>query len=104
MDKKLILRVYGFGISMVLTLAAFFVVLHPTLPMKAFFLLVLALLQFVTQSLCFLDILGEKGPRWNLVVFLSTLTIVLTILFFTVWIMNHLNENMMIMAIYFPIV
>lgn len=65
--------------------------------MKILTLFILAIFQFAAQSVCFLDVLGEKGPRWNLHVFLSTLSIVLIIIFFTIWIMHRLNENMMTM-------
>ena len=97
MDKRLILRFTGFGASLIFTVAAFYIVLHPTLEMKTLILFILAILQFVTQSVCFLDVLGEKGPQWNLLVFLSTLSIVLIIVVFTIWVMNHLNYNMMMM-------
>jgi len=97
MDKRLRLRTAGFGISLILTLIAFFIVLHPTWEMKVLTLFILAICQFGAQSICFLDIFGEKGPRWNLFVFLSTLSIVLIIILFTIWIMHHLNYNMMMM-------
>jgi cytochrome o ubiquinol oxidase operon protein cyoD len=94
MDKRLLRRTIGYGASILFTLAAFYIVLHPTLPLKTLSLFLLAIFQFITQSTCFLDLLGEKGPRWNLLVFLSTLSFVLVILLFTLWIMDHLNYRM----------
>ena len=90
----------GFIISIALTLAAFFIVLRP-----GFFhagagavvpiILVLAVAQLLVQLLCFLHIGNESGPRWKLVAFLSTASIVLIVIIGSIWIMSHLNYNMM---------
>ena len=98
--KTLASRLIGFLSSLLFTLLAFLIVyrpdfLHGSLETQLLFLLLLAVLQFIAQSVCFLNILGETGPRWNLAVFLSTLSIVLTIVVFTIWVMNHLDHNMM---------
>ena len=58
-------------------------------------LLFLAVCQALIQSIFFLHILQEKKPRWNLIVFASTISIILVIVVFSIWIMNHLNYNMM---------
>lgn len=93
-------RVTGFAASLILTLTAFLVIVSPD-----FFhlknegaitvILILALLQAIVQSIFFLNVLSEKGTRWNLVVFASTISIILIIIVFSIWIMNHLNYNMM---------
>ena len=90
----------GFVLSIVLTLVAFFVVLRP-----GFFrmgsgavvatILALAVVQLVVQMFFFLHIGSESGPRWNLAVFISTISIVLIIIAGSLWIMGHLNYNMM---------
>lgn len=100
MHKTLASRIIGFVASLILTLIAFFIVVRPDffhmgIRMSILALLILAVLQFIVQSICFLNIWGEKGPRWNLVIFVSTLSIVLIIIVFSIWIMNHLNYNMM---------
>jgi cytochrome o ubiquinol oxidase operon protein cyoD len=56
-------------------------------------LLSLGILQFVVQSIFFLHLIN-KSSRWNLVVFASTVSIVLVIVVGSIWIMNHLNYNM----------
>lgn len=100
MHKSLASRIIGFISSLVLTLIAFLIFMRPDffhqgLRFDLVLVLILALLQFTVQSICFLTIFDETGPRWNLVVFLSTLSIVLVIIVFTIWVMNHLNYRMM---------
>lgn len=90
----------GFILSIVLTLAAFFVVLYP-----GYFhlqnagaiatVLVLAVVQLFVQLIFFLHIGKESGPKWKLAAFASTLGIVIIIVIGSIWIMDHLNYNMM---------
>jgi cytochrome o ubiquinol oxidase subunit IV len=98
-SKSLSKRVIGFVGSLVLTLTAFLIFLHPDffhleMKMNIVVVLILAVVQCSVQSIFFLHILSEKGPRWNLVIFASTVTIVLIIVVFSIWIMNHLNYRM----------
>ena len=100
MHNSLTARLIGFISSALLTATAFWIVVNP-----AFFyfgvaeavvaILALACLQAVAQSIFFLNILGEKGPRWNLVIFASTLSIILIIILGSLWIMHHLDYRMM---------
>jgi cytochrome o ubiquinol oxidase subunit IV len=100
MHKSLSSRIIGYVSSLVLTFAAFFLVAYPeffhfdTTPAFTV-LLILALLQSASQSIFFLNVLSEKGPRWNLIVFASTISIVVIIIYFSIWIMHHLDTNMM---------
>lgn len=97
---KLTLRVTGLLASLALTLAAYFLIIHPgwfemgnyTATLTIFFL---AGLQSVVQLFCFIDIWWEKGPLWNFYFFISTLSIIFVVIFFSIWIMSHLNHNMM---------
>jgi cytochrome o ubiquinol oxidase subunit IV len=98
--KTLAARIIGFVGSLIFTVVAFLIVVRPDffhvgVSRDILFILILAVLQFITQSICFLNVWGEKGPRWNLVIFVSTMSMVLLIIVFTIWIMNHLNYNMM---------
>ncbi len=100
-SKTLSSRVIGFVASLILTGAAFLIVINPhffhlDIKMAINIILILALLQFVVQSIFFLNLLSEKGPRWNLVVFASTLSVLIIIITGSIWIMNHLNYNMML--------
>jgi cytochrome o ubiquinol oxidase operon protein cyoD len=98
--NSLRIRLIGFAISLILTFVAILIVFRPSffslnMQMNILFLFVLAILQFMTQSVCFLNVLSEKGPRWNLLIFLSTISIALVIVIFTIWVMHHLNYRMM---------
>ena len=55
----------------------------------------LALIQSVVQLVFFIDVWKEEGIRWNLIFFVSTVTIIFIVIFFSIWIINHLNYNMM---------
>jgi len=100
MHKSLSSRIIGFAGSLVLTLAAFLIIVNPGLfhfrgGIAVTAILTLAILQSIVQSIFFLNILSESRPRWNLVVFASTISIILIIIIFSIWIMDRLNYNMM---------
>lgn len=88
---------WGFAVSLVLTLTAYrFVASHILAGwVLVAVILALAVTQFIVQAIFFLHLADEKGSRWNLVVFASTLGIVLILVVGSIWIMNHLNYNMM---------
>lgn len=93
-------RLFGFAASLILTLAAFAMIVRPDffhLELKSTIciIFVFALFQSLIQSICFLNLWNEKRPRWNLVVFASTIFIIIIIIAGSIWIMNHLNYNMM---------
>lgn len=99
-SQSLTLRFIGFVASLILTFLAFLIFFRPDffhLDMKTniALILILAVLQASFQSICFLNILSEKGPRWNLVVFASTLSIIVIIILGSIWIMHHLDYRMM---------
>jgi cytochrome o ubiquinol oxidase operon protein cyoD len=99
-QNTLTIRVVGFISCLLLTLAAFWIVFTPAafhLNTQGVIIAIfsLALMQFVVQSICFLKLFEEKGPRWHLVVFLSTLSIILIIILGSIWIMRHLDCHMM---------
>lgn len=90
----------GFIASIVLTFAAYCAVVHP----EYFHLgsgiavlaaiLAFAVLQLVAQMLFFLHLGSQPGRGWKLLVFFSTLALVLIIVIGSLWIMNHLNYGM----------
>lgn len=100
LGKALTSRVVGYLGSLVLTMATFFIVVYfPHLHLETttglLTILALALTQALLQCICFLHLWNEKGIPWNLVMFSSTIFMVVVIIAFSVWIMNHLNYNMM---------
>ncbi len=100
MHHTLLPSIFGFVSSLILTMSVFFIVIRPdffSLGLRGAMMtiFILAVIQATLQSIFFLNIMGEKGPRWNLIFFGSTISIICIIVFFSIWIMNHLNYNMM---------
>jgi cytochrome o ubiquinol oxidase operon protein cyoD len=99
MHQELSLRVTGFIASLILTLSAYFIILHPEffnwdIKTAVTVIFILALLQSLVQLIFFINVWKEKGPLWNLVVFISTVSIIFIIIYFSIWIISHLNYNM----------
>ena len=95
--------IIGFVLSIVLTLVAFYIVnAHVNSHHLAFsheFIIVailcLAIAQLFVQLFFFLHMGKEKGPKWNLAVFIAFISVILLIVIASLWIMYHLNYNMM---------
>lgn len=90
----------GFILSVLLTLAAFCTVMYPgTLhfgySMIIPAILILAVIQLLVQLAFFMHLAEESGPRWKLGLLISTVGIVLIVIVGSIWIMAHLNYNMM---------
>ena len=100
MQNQLALRVTGFILSLILTLAAYFIIIDPSffnfdLKTTLIVIFVLALIQSLVQLIFFINVWKEDGPPWNLGIFVSTVSIIFIVIFFSIWIINHLNYNMM---------
>lgn len=92
-------RVTGYIFSLLLTIAAYFIITEPSffaLSNKTAIILIfcLALVQSIVQLIFFIHVWKEKGAIWNLGIFISTVGILFIVIFFSIWIMNHLNYNM----------
>lgn len=97
MDRKK--RLFGFLLSLLFTLVAYFIILSPASFKLDHFkatisIIALGIVQAAFQLIFFLDLAREKRPRWNLIVFASTLSIIVIVIVGTLWIMHHLNYNM----------
>lgn len=89
----------GFILSVVLTLGSYFLVTsigktwsHPVL---IGVVLTLALIQLLVQLIFFLHLLHESKPRWNLMFLVAFFSTVFLVVVASIWIMQHLNHNMM---------
>jgi cytochrome o ubiquinol oxidase operon protein cyoD len=91
----------GFVLSLMLTMTAYLLVLrhvnthhaaisHGTL---MFMLVGLALTQLLVQLIFFLHLDRESKSRWNMTVLLFAVTVVVIIVFGSLWIMNNLNYH-----------
>lgn len=85
--------VTGFILSLICTLAAYFVVtasdLERSLQMGIIF--ILAVIQFMVQIFFFLHLGRETRPRWKQLTFLFMLATVIIIVLGSIWIMSHLD-------------
>jgi len=89
--------IFGFLISIFLTLASYFIVAEELLTSRFIDMMIigLAVLQMIAQVIFFLHLGNESAPRWNLQLFLFMLLIVSIVVFGSIWIMEHLNYNTM---------
>src|SRR5664279_1324755 len=85
--------VVGFVLSLLLTVTAYMTVVNHVFVgwQLVMAIVVLALAQLLAQLIFFLHLGRESKPRWNLVVFLFMLMIVVILVGGSLWIMNNLN-------------
>ena len=103
MPKETKSYIIGFILSVVLTgIAGFLLILQHNSGHALFshwfltsVIMITALLQFVVQLIFFLHLGQRDEGHWNITVFISTISIVLILLIGSLWIMGHLNYNMM---------
>lgn len=92
--------VYGFALSLLMTFVAYVLVTDELLTMNALLiaLSVLALVQTLIQLYYFLHISEDTKPRYRLMTFGFMALVLLIIVAGSLWIMYHLNYNMMQMS------
>lgn len=90
--------IIGFLTSLLLTAVSFALCLYkPFSEMTTIYTIVsLALIQAVVQLLYFLHLGQEDRPKWETGVFFMMLLLLLIIAIGSLWVMNDLNERMMI--------
>jgi cytochrome o ubiquinol oxidase operon protein cyoD len=94
------LRTYlvGFGLSVVLTAIPFWLVMTGSLDSKqatALSIMALAAVQVVVHMIFFLHMNPKSEGGWTLMALIFTLVIVVIALMGSLWVMYHLNTNMM---------
>ncbi len=89
--------VIGFFWSIVLTFAAYLLVVEEWLhgPVLVIALISLAIFQLLVQLFFFLHMGHEQKPRWNLIVFLFMALVLLIIVAGSLWIMYNLDYTLM---------
>lgn len=88
----------GFGVAALLTAAAFWIVMSGAIASRALataLVVSLAVAQIVVQTAAFLHVNARAQQGWKLVAYIFTAVILLIAVAGSVWIMNHLNANMM---------
>jgi cytochrome o ubiquinol oxidase operon protein cyoD len=89
--------VTGFIISVILTVVPFWLVMDHSLGRESLILAIsiLAVIQIVVQLMFFLHMNSRSEGGWNMIAFLFTVLIILILVIGSLWIMFHLNHNMM---------
>ena len=91
----------GFGLSVLLTAAPFWLVMSDVLgnpQATALWVVALAFVQIVVHTLFFLHVNTRSEGGWTLLALVFTVVIVAIVISGSLWIMYHLNSNMMPMA------
>lgn len=89
--------VIGFVLSIILTLGAYILVEYKIATGVAVVILlaILALSQAVVQLLFFLHLTFKHESKWRFIAFVSMLVVLIIIVAGSIWIMYHLDYNMM---------
>ncbi len=87
----------GFGLSVVLTAIPFWLVMAGVLPPQLTGLIItaFAVVQIVVHMIFFLHMNHRSEGGWNMLALIFTLVIVVIAVAGSVWVMYHLNTNMM---------
>jgi cytochrome o ubiquinol oxidase subunit IV len=88
----------GFGLSVVLTALAFWLVMAHVIENKqiaAFLIMGLAAAQIIVHVFCFLHINTKSEDGWTMMAFIFTVVMVVIVLSGSLWVMYNLNVNMM---------
>jgi len=90
--------VIGFLLAVVLTVIPFAVVMTSAMPRSAIVITIVAfaVVQIVVHLVFFLHMNGSSEQRWNVVAFAYAILILAIVVGGSVWIMYHLNYNMMV--------
>jgi len=90
--------VIGFLLSVALTAIPFWLVMGQVLPtprMTAFVILAFAAVQMVVHMVYFLHLNAKVEGGWSLLALVFTAALVLIMLAGSIWVMYHMNTNMM---------
>jgi cytochrome o ubiquinol oxidase subunit IV len=90
--------VIGFLLSVVLTAIPFWLVMGQVLPSKnatALVILAFAAVQMVVHMVYFLHMNSKVEGGWSLLALIFTAALVLIMLSGSIWVMYHMNTNMM---------
>lgn len=88
----------GFALSSVLTAIPFWLVMAGPVAspgVTAAAVIIFALLQILVHTICFLHVSSQAEGGWTLIAYIFTAVIVLITIAGSLWIMYHLNSNMM---------
>ncbi len=89
--------VVGFLLSLALSFMSFFIIVKGIVSsyLALLTIIILGVIQLLVQVFFFLHLPIKRKPYWNVLVFFFTLIIVSFLVIGSLWIMYHLNMNMM---------
>ncbi|TXN20385.1 cytochrome o ubiquinol oxidase subunit IV [Methylobacterium sp. WL9] len=93
--------VTGFVLSVILTAIPFWLVMGKVLPnvvWTTIIVLALAVVQIVVHMVYFLHMNTKSEGGWTILALIFTVTLVVITLTGSIWVMHHLNTNMMPMS------
>lgn len=88
----------GFVLSVILTAVPFWLVMESPLAspqLTAFLVVAFAAVQIVVHMIFFLHMNASSEEGWNFMAFVFTLIVVVITIAGTLWVMYHMNTNMM---------
>ena len=87
----------GFAVSILLTLAMYYIVVDKMLEGTVLLVILgsLALIQATVQLIFFLHLGRGRGSRLKVAAFFSMLSVLVIVMAGSIWIMHHLDYNMM---------
>lgn len=88
----------GFVLSVLLTAIPFWLVMNGVIAHSgtaAFVVLAFAVVQIVVQMIFFLHLDARSEGGWNMLALIFTLVLLVILLSGSLWVMHHLNVNMM---------
>jgi cytochrome o ubiquinol oxidase operon protein cyoD len=89
----------GFWLSVILTAIPFYLVMSGVIDNKqltSIVIMAFAAAQIIVHMICFLHMNAKSESGWTLMALLFTIVIVVITLSGSLWVMYHLNANMMI--------
>jgi cytochrome o ubiquinol oxidase operon protein cyoD len=89
--------VVGFVLSVILTAIPFYLVMAKVLPpgATAYIILGFAAVQMIVHMIYFLHLNAKVEGGWSMLAALFTLVVVVIMLAGSIWVMYHMNANMM---------
>jgi cytochrome o ubiquinol oxidase operon protein cyoD len=99
-DVHFTLRGYltGFGLAAALTVIPFWIVMSGAIPGKttaAAVIVALAVVQIIVHTVAFLHVNARAQGGWTLIAYVFTAVLLAITIAGSLWIMFHLNSNMM---------
>ncbi|MGP1930291.1 MAG: cytochrome o ubiquinol oxidase subunit IV [Arsenophonus sp. ET-YP4-MAG3] len=88
----------GFILSIILTVIPFLIVMNNIVShyITLWIIISAAIIQIFVHLICFLHMKTSLDGNWNLIAFLFTILIISIIVIGSLWIMYHVNINMML--------